>query len=836
MRHSTLNKRKNRKQDFGRRFEKLEDRLLLAGDMEFRSFDGSGNNLNNGDWGAANQQLVRLTTVEYGPGSAGAFPALATRVDSNGDTINPRTVSNLLFDQDADESKLNDRGLTSFTFQWGQFLDHDMDLTEDFPPVGSFAPEDLLPGEDISFLVPTDGTESELPIGTIIPQLRSRFELDEHGIAQQINQITAYIDASNVYGSDAEKAEGLRAHYAGMLLTSNGEAEEGNVGGEGRFLPFNYEFNGEYLENAAPPPLDQYEYFVSGDVRSNEQPGLTTMHTLFVLEHNYQARRIADRLGLDADDLAEPEIDEHVYQLARAIVTAEVQSITYNEFLPALFGPDQLASYRGYQDDLNAGIANVFSASLYRVGHTMLPNELLLLNADGSPVADDPDVLGASVINGELALGEAFFNPELITQFGIEPYLKGLATQQIQEIDNLIVDGVRNLLFDPPAGFDLGATNLQRGRDHGLADYNQTRLDFGLTAMTDFSQISSDPDVAAALATAYDGDINNIDVFAAAISEDQIAGGSVGELLHTVLVDQFTRLRDGDRFYYENQFHGRELADIQNTRLSDIIRRNTDLQDVQDEVFRSENVFTFRAEEGRGSMNVTLRVQGDELQVTKGSGNRVIASKTLDDTDIVVIYGTSKNDRIRVDASVAELFAGSVEVHGGGKFDRLVVKAADQIVVAPTEIRVNDLSVFYGNIEKVEVQAQRPDRNRGRLLNVNPTLASGLGNDVLVATAATDRLSHGRGRDLGVGGRQVLFGNSADDTSPAGEASADLVAVQNAGRIASSDASRVAEMRDNIASDQNGARDLLFRRLGQDWFLPNSLEVALDGLSGEVVN
>ncbi|MEZ6148443.1 MAG: peroxidase family protein, partial [Planctomycetaceae bacterium] len=163
----------------------------MAGATEVRSFDGSGNNVVNDNWGAANTQLLRLTTVEYGPGPAAndqygniVFPAMAVRVDSNGDTINPRTVSNLIFNQD--ESVLNDRGLTSFVFQWGQFLDHDIDLTEDFAPVGQIDPDGVIdPGsESISFFMPTDGTESELPAGTIIPQLRSRFQLDDEGIAQ----------------------------------------------------------------------------------------------------------------------------------------------------------------------------------------------------------------------------------------------------------------------------------------------------------------------------------------------------------------------------------------------------------------------------------------------------------------------------------------------------------------------------------------------------------------------------------------------------------------------------------------------------------------------------
>jgi len=811
--------------------EALEERLLLAAAVEVQSFDGSGNNVDNPDWGAANTQLLRLTTPEYGEGFVGAFPALAPRVDSDGNTINPRTVSNLVFNQD--ESILNDRFLTSFVFQWGQFLDHDMDLTEDTPPVGVPA----LPGENISFFVPTDGTESELPAGTIIPMLRSRFDLDDDGVAQQINQITSFIDGSMVYGSSGERADNLRAGFGGLLLTSDGASNL--TDGSGQFLPFNFLVDGQFIENASPPttgtgvPLSPDDLFVAGDVRSNEQPGLTALHTLFVREHNHQARRIASELGLGADDLARPEIDEHIFQSARAIVRAEIQVITYNEFLPALFGPDQLASYRGYQSDVNASIANIFSASLYRVGHTMLPNELLVLNADGTPVPDDSDVLGAMVIDGQVSLGDAFFNPQLTTQFGIEAYLKGLSTQQIQEIDNFIVDGVRNLLFDPPAGTDLGATNLQRGRDHGLADYNQVREDFGLEPVASFADITANTSLAAALAAAYDGDVNNIDVFAGAISEDHLPGGSMGELMHTVLINQFTRLRDGDRFYYENVFRGRTLHEIQNTRLSDIIRRNSSLDDIQDEIFRSDDVFTYRADEGRGGIRITLRVWDSELQVLQ-NGNRVIARQDLADTSIVVIFGTSHSDRIEIDGSVAELFGGSIEVHGGGGIDALVVEgtdAADDIEVAATEIRVNGQSVFYGNFEFVTVETGDGDDHAAVTGSVVVLLSldGGRGNDILIGGNGRDILIGGLGRDILVGGQgsDILLGGPGDDILIAGTTDADLEAIRTIWTSNLSFTARVAALTGVIDSQDDGSIDLLFGGLGQDWLLWDLLDLAV---------
>ena len=64
--------------------------------------------------------------------------------------------------------------------------------------------------------------------------------------------------------------------------------------------------------------------------------------------------------------------------------------------------------------------------------------------------------------------------------------------QRCQAIDPYLVDEVRNFLFGPPGsgGFDLASLNIQRGRDHGLADYNQARTDLGLDPVTSFSEIS----------------------------------------------------------------------------------------------------------------------------------------------------------------------------------------------------------------------------------------------------------------------------------------------------------------------------------------------------------
>src|SRR5262249_10482951 len=149
--------------------------------------------------------------------------------------------------------------------------------------------------------------------------------------------------------------------------------------------------------------------------------------------------------------------------------------ITYSGWIPALLGPDALLPYTGYNADTapNPGIANEFSTALFRVGHSMLGDDIEFINNDGTEFQDG------------IPLNVGFFNPPRITQPGepggvapgIGPILKYLASDPSSEVDTSITDPVRNFLFGQPGqgGFDLASLNIQRGRDHGLSDYNTIR-------------------------------------------------------------------------------------------------------------------------------------------------------------------------------------------------------------------------------------------------------------------------------------------------------------------------------------------------------------------------
>ncbi|MDP7015767.1 MAG: peroxidase family protein [Pirellulaceae bacterium] len=502
-----------------------------GGPPEVRAIDAAGNNVENEEWGSVEEALLRWTTPDFADGVA--EPAGEDRPSA-------RLISNEVAAQT--ESVLNESGLTDLAWLWGQFVDHDIDLTTAAEPIESLPIE--VPTGDPIFDPEATGEE-------VIDFDRSVF-IEGAGVDTprlQYNEITSYLDGSVVYGSAEERAAALREFEGGRLLTSAGD------------LP---PFNETGLDNAGGT---SDTLFLAGDIRANENAALSAMHTIWVREHN----RIADELAERHPDWT----DEQLYQAARRIVTAEIQAITFNEFLPALLGEGAIAGYTGYDPQVNAGIANIFSTAAYRFGHSMLSSELPRINEAGE-VADE----------GNLALRDAFFAPDELISNGVDSLLRGAASHQAQEIDSLVVDDVRNFLFGPPGsgGFDLASLNIQRGRDHGLPDYNQARVELGLDPVESFSDITSDADLAARLEELY-GDVDNIDVWVGGLAEDHAPGSNLGELFTTVIARQFENLRDGDRFWYQNTLSGRQLAQIEHTTLADVISRNTGVADLQENVF-----------------------------------------------------------------------------------------------------------------------------------------------------------------------------------------------------------------------------------------------------------
>jgi hypothetical protein len=512
--------------------------------VEFRTIDGYDNNPYVASQGAAETRVIRF-------GYDADYP------DGIGDVItevgkpNPRDVSNAVMAQAS--SIVNDRGLSDWVVQWGQFLTHDVTLIKtdatynvlSTGAVGDFDiavtdPGDILGPGPIAFsrsaFDPASGN------GDLIDTPRGIIPIPRW----QINSVTSYVDASNVYGSDAATAAALRTFADGKLATSAG---------------------------GLLPPLDAGGKFLAGDVRANENVSLSATHALFVREHN----RLADLLRAHDGSLT----DDETYQWARKIVGAEMQIITYREFLPALMGGGApAASDYFYDDALDASITTAFSTAAFRYGHSMQSPGIKLVDDAGSEV-------------GQITLADATAPNSILRDdpAKVALVLKGLATQVAQENDAYVVDALRNISFGPPGagGTDLAALDIQRGRDHGLLNsYTQLRTTYSLPPFGSFSQLTSDPAVQAALASVY-GTVDNLDGWVAMIAEGHLDGSSLGILAQTILHSQFQRLRDGDRFFYAGDPDLQSelvnaVIDLDSITLGQIVELNTGTR-VQANVF-----------------------------------------------------------------------------------------------------------------------------------------------------------------------------------------------------------------------------------------------------------
>ncbi len=166
-----------------------------------------------------------------------------------------------------------------------------------------------------------------------------------------------------------------------------------------------------------------------------------------------------------------------------------------------------------------------------------------------------------------------------------------------------------------------------------------------MTPYTSFDQITSDPATASALKQAY-GTVDAIDLWTGGLAEDHTAGAAIGQTFGTIIADQFTALRDGDRLYFENQgFDRQTLKEIKSTTLSDIIERDTvGTTAMQADAF----VSTERHSGTLGGVDPTgAEAESGQAQLVIGSpGKDTLTGGGLDDT-LVAARGHHDHDRWR---------------------------------------------------------------------------------------------------------------------------------------------------------------------------------------------
>jgi len=495
---------------------------FLNQEHEYRALDNSNNNETHTEYGQAGLPFIRLVPSEYADGIS--EPAGADRASA-------RVVSNLIFSQpNSIPSKHNH---SNMVWLFGQFIDHTFTLTEE------------IPGNTLEIEVP-QGDKHFDPQGTGEVKLtlsRSNHIGGQNRPMEQVNTLSPLIDASNIYGHNKERSRYLRSYKDGKMAMS-----------EGDMLPI-YTGQGH---NAGTQHRMHMSFF-SGDIRCNEHIGLTSMHIMWCREHNYWCRQIKTY---------KPDWnDEQIYQHAKIIIEAEMQFISYNEFLPAVLGDGIIRRYKGFQSDVNPQLFNEFAGACYRF-HSMI----------SSDVYEKPD--------GSIRqLRDAFFSSHLImNEGGIDNVIYTIITRHAQDMDAKIVDDLRNMLFGPPSagGHDLAALNIMRGRDHGLGNYNAVRVKVGLKPVTTFAEINAK--YADSLAQCY-STVDDIDLFVGGLLETKIANSQLGHTFHRIVKKQFENIRDGDRFWYQNRLNGDTLKYVESVTLDRIIERNTRLKNLPKNVF-----------------------------------------------------------------------------------------------------------------------------------------------------------------------------------------------------------------------------------------------------------
>jgi hypothetical protein len=563
--------------------EPLEERCQPSVAGPFRPIDEYGNNAANPTQGMAGTDLIRISPVAYADGiSAPSLPQdPSARVVS--DTVNNQDDPN---NPGQDLNTIDQNSLSDFGYVWGQFIDHDMDLTPGNP-------------NDTLQILADPNDPSQMGNQTFA---RSVFDptTGKTSPRQQINAITAYLDLSNVYGSTQAVADALRVTNPDGSLGYLLKTSPGNM------LPYNNltyftqdQLNALNMANDAGA-VHNDQLFAAGDVRANENVELTALQTLFVRNHNRIATQLAQ---LDPTKFGFTSwTDENLYQEARKLKIAEEQSITYNEYLPAVLGPNAMPAYQGYNPNVDASIATEFSTVAFRFGHSLLSGEIGRQDNNGQDITGDPT-------GAPLDLATDFFDPNVLNPNGvidhltghistdIDPILKADADGDSNAMDVLAINEVRNLLFANGGlqdnGQDLIARDVERARDHGIGTYNQLRVALGLPAVTKISQITSNVTVQNELLKAY-GSVNNIDPFEGGLAEDHVPGSDMGPLFTRILVNQFARLRDGDSFFYLNEaFTPDEQALFnQGNTLTKVIEANTGITNLQ------ANAMVFKASIG----------------------------------------------------------------------------------------------------------------------------------------------------------------------------------------------------------------------------------------------
>eukprot|EP00117_Sycon_ciliatum_P031665 scpid15779/ scgid24724/ Dual oxidase 1 len=555
---------------------------------EVVGYDGWYNNPSHPEWGGADMQLSRRVPPRYSDSTYEPWTA---------GRPNPHEV--------ATATMLGYKGLKSYQNRTALLTFFGQQVVEEILD----AQRPGCPPEYFNIPIPTGHTlyDPDSEGGKELPFLRSRYDKSTgqspNNPRQQLNEITPYIDGGLFYGVTKAWADALRSYTNGTMACADPP--------ECRFPAKNT--IGLPMANP-PPPADHVlktasRFYKLGNPRGNENPMLLAFGVIWFRNHNYHAQRLAKEWAA----IGRPLNDELLFNRARQWVIAEHQNIVLNIWLPSFLGVE-INPYPGYSTSTFPGITHAFQTSAMRFGHTLVPpiayRAYAKDSSSGAVPTNNSDwkcefrPLKPSSTSSSSAIRtcQSYWNsPDIITEGSVnvvDEILFGLSKQITEREDNIVTEDLRGFVFGSLdfSRRDLMAINIQRGRDHGVPDYNTVRQHYNLSRVTRYRDINptmygkegnitmaidnlmktyTNSSEADANSTQYGMD--NIDLWPGGLLETTETGP--GELFRAIIQDQYERIRNSDRFWFENYrmnglFTEEEVQTIRATTFRDIMIRN----------------------------------------------------------------------------------------------------------------------------------------------------------------------------------------------------------------------------------------------------------------------
>ena len=486
--------------------------------IQYRTIDGSCNNVAKPWLGISKSPYQRFSSSSSAYSSASGAPRVNSAVAGK-KLQDPRTIAmNVLFPDDISTN------VSIFHLFFGKIIASD--LTDTIKPIdntGRYMACNCTDSTGNCLIIPTSPNDTLNKDQACMSTPRSVGSSLNWNCGQsfreQINKQTAYLDLSNIYGTDNISSNALRSFSNGLLIT---QMIANNTRPVFKSAPYPAHSN-QCLRDTQSTPC-----FQSGDNRMNLNTAITSVSVLFLRQHNFIAQLLKNQNNVTAT-----WNDDTLFQKARRINIALYQHIVFNEWLPLVIGPNLTASYNlkpllngtfsGYSSTVFVQIINEFSAAAFRFAHNMVPNSFFKANADLT------NYMNFNLTNATYTPTDAY------SRGGLDGICRGLLKNPALASDNYHSDQIHNRLFD--VGVKIGnsnrgsltAFNIFRGRDHGLRPYNSYRSLCGLNSAKNFSDLLTNilPSKLGFLQKAY-ANVNDIDLYSGGLAENLLQGGLVG--------------------------------------------------------------------------------------------------------------------------------------------------------------------------------------------------------------------------------------------------------------------------------------------------------------------